>query len=904
MPQALVTTKLRAPRPRSNLVARQRLSEALAAGEGRILTLVSAPAGFGKTTLLTEWAKGWSARGGSVAWVSLDGSDDDPARFLNYLVGAVRSVEPSFGEGILASLRSPGFSPVEALATALVNELAELPQEIVLVLDDYHEISARPIHSLVSFLLEHLPENAHTVISGRADPPLPLPRLRARGQVAELRAADLRFTPDEAAAFLNDTMGLELSADDVAALEGVTEGWVAALQLAALTMQGRGDVSGFVEAFSGSNRHVLDFLTEEVLDRQPEDVRRFLLETTVLERMSAPLCDALTGRNDGQLMLEKLERENLFVVPLDDERRWYRYHRLFADFLRGRLAREEPEGPATLHLRASEWYEGNGQAAEAVRHALAAEDHERAADLVERVVGEMWFRGEAATLLGWLEALPEGAKRRRPRLLLEQATALMWVGRLDGVEPLVREAERVVGAAAGGSAEGYPSGAGDIHRRYLMGYAAAARAWHANLRGNPQEGIGFARQALALLPDDPGPRTFAALSLAAAYSSAGKLEAASGAFSEAAELGLASGNVYGTLEAMGHRAGLRMALGHLLEAEDILRRALELASERGDDTLNAAGEVHVRLGELLYEWDALGPAETRLTEGVRLAGRTGQIGTLVDGYVSLSRLRQARGDPDGAIEAARGAERLARGSGVGRLVAEAAAWKSRLHLARGELATAISEWERMGVGDGAPILVREVEQITRARLLVARGEHEDALPLLSNLREVVQAAGRTGREIEVLNLKALTLRARGERERAVGTLTRALALGESEGYVRSFVDEGPEMAALISEVLGARQRGRMRPSDRVSARYLAKLMAAFEQEAATPATDEHLAEPLSERELEVLALIAAGESNREIAARLFVSTSTVKSHVNNLFRKLHARNRTQATARAREMNLL
>lgn len=895
MPQALVTTKLRAPRPRPNLVARPRLSEALAAGEGRILTLVSAPAGFGKTTLLGGWAEGWTARGGSVAWVSLDESDNDPARFLTYLVGAVRSAEPHFGEGILASLRSPGFPPVEALATTMVNELAELPQEIVLVLDDYHEIGARPVHALVSFLLEHLPENAHIVVSGRTDPPLPLPKLRARGQMAELRAADLRFTPDEAAAFLNDTMELALSADDVAALEEVTEGWVAALQLAALTMQDRKDVSSFVEAFSGSNRHVLDFLSEEVLGHQPDDVRQFLLDTAVLERMSASLCDALTGRDDGQLMLERLERENLFVVALDEERRWYRYHRLFADFLRDRLAREGPERRAPLHLRASEWYEENGLVAEAVRHALTAEDHERAADLVERVVGEVWFRGEAATLLDWLEALPEAAKRRRPRLLLEQATALMWVGRLDGVEPLVREAERVVGTIWD---------AGNIHRRYLTGYAAAARAWHANLRENPQEGIKLARRALALLPDDPAPRAFATLSLAAAYSSVGKPEAASAAFSEAAELGLASGNLYVTLEAMGHRAGLRMALGRLMEAEDILRQALELASERGDDTLIAAGEAHVRLGELLYEWDDLDPAEIRLTEGVRLAGRTGQIGTLVVGYVSLSRLDQARGDADGAIEAAQEVVRLARSSGVGRLVAEAAAWKSRLHLARGELAAATSEWERMGVGDEAPILVREVEQIARARLLIARGEHEDALPLLSDLREVVQAAGRTGREIEILNLQALALRATGEGERAVGTLTRALALGEPEGYVRSFVDEGPEIAALISEVLEAQQRRQPHTSDRVPARCLAKLLAAFEQEAAKPTTDESLAEPLSERELEVLALIAGGESNREIAARLFISTSTVKSHVNNLFRKLQARNRTQATARAREMNLL
>ncbi|MGH3106585.1 MAG: helix-turn-helix transcriptional regulator, partial [Rubrobacteraceae bacterium] len=407
VPQALLTTKLRAPSTRPNLVERPRLREALAAGEGRRLTLISAPAGFGKTTLLGEWAEYRSEDSeSSVAWVSLDETDNDPKHFLVYLLGALQSVEEGIGEGMVASLRSPELPPIELVIGALINELSELPHQITVVLDDYHLISSDTVHEALSFLIEHMPENAHLIISGRSDPPLPLARLRARDQITELRAAELRFTTEEAASFLKDVMGLTLSAADVASLEEITEGWVAALQLAALSMRDREDVSGFVEAFSGSNRHVLDFLAEEVLERQPEEVREFLLKTSVLERMSAPLCDALTSRDDGQGMLERLERENLFVVALDDERRWYRYHHLFADFLRSRLLSGEiPELVASeLHLRASGWYEDNSLEVEAIGHALLASEadphHEVASRLIERGVRGAWSRGEGPTVLG------------------------------------------------------------------------------------------------------------------------------------------------------------------------------------------------------------------------------------------------------------------------------------------------------------------------------------------------------------------------------------------------------------------------------------------------------------------------------------------------------------------------
>jgi len=789
---------------------------------------------------------------------------------------------------------------------ALVNELAELPREITVVLDDYHLISSEPVHDATSFLLEHLSENAHLVVSGRMDPPLPLSKLRARNQMTEIRAADLRFTTEEATAFLGDVMGLALSAADVSALEEVTEGWVAALQLAAISMRHREDVSGFVEAFSGSNRHVLDFLAEEVLERQPRDVSGFLLTTSVLESMSAPLCDALTGRNDGQGMLERLERENLFVVPLDDERRWYRYHHLFADVLRSRLQREQPERIRELHRRAAAWYERNGWSSEAVRHALAAQEHDRAADLVEDVARKMWNRGEVMTLLGWLEALPEETKRRRPQLLLQYAAALLWVGRLDDVEPIAREIERAVGVSGEGRDDDLRPSADETLRRVLLGGVAATRSWRAYLKGDPHGAIALARRALTLLPEkDLELRTFAAFRLAEAYRTADDLEAASAAFAETAELGRAAGHDYLVLSAMSRQAKLQMARGRLRKADHLLRRALRFAVERGGDSLPATGEVHVGIGELLYEWDELETAARRLKEGIRLAERMGQLDTLVDGYVALSRAEMAQGNTESALETAQEANSLAQRSGTGAAIVEAAAWNARLHMARSDMTAAVVELDRMV---GAPAvsvsIVRETAQIARARLTVARGEHDEALRLLEELRQSAEAAGRTGKLIEILTLQALALWERNKKEQAVGTLTRALALAEPEGYVRTFVDEGAAMGDLLSAALEDRQRNPSGAAGRVPARYLAKLMAALAQDAAAPSVDERLPEPVRERELEVLALIAAGKSNAEIARELFVSVSTVKTHINNLYRKLDARNRTQAVARAREMGVL
>src|SRR5215204_4236665 len=902
---SLVYTKLRPSQARPKLIARPRLIAELERESGRKLTLISAPAGFGKTTLLVEWLKGRADGDQSVAWVSLDEGDNDPVRFLSYLVAALRrTVGEGFGEGVLAALRSPEPPRMEAVLGAFVNELDDLPGEVAVVLDDYHVIDSESVHRIVSFLLERLPEGVHIVISGRVDPPLPLARLRTRGQMSELHAADLRFTPEEAAAFLSDVMGLNLSAGDVAALEQVTEGWIAALQLAALSMRERKDISGFIRSFSGSHRDVFDFLAEEVLQRQTDQVQTFLLETSILDRLSGPLCDALTGRNNGQRTLERLERENLLVVPLDDDRVWYRYHHLFVDFLRGRLRRESPERTVELHLRASEWYEENALVAEAVNHALSAGDHERAARLMESSVGQTWYRGEVMTLLDWLRKLPKEAMLRRPLLMVWYAAALMLVGRFDGVESLLREAESAVGAFGEGGGEEPQLRADEADPQHVLATAAAVRSLHARLQGDPQGAIEHAQRALALLPaDNLYPRPFAALCLAEAYRAADDLEAANATFAETAKLSQAAGHDYIALTAMGSLSRLLMSQGRLREADTSLRQALGFAAERGAELLPAVGRVRIGMGELLYERDELDASERELILGTELTERAGELEILVRGQVALSRARQARGDTEGALELAHKTERLTRDSGAPQATIGAALWKARLHLMRDELQAAASQLERAsGVGD-VPSSTRESERISLGRLLIAREDYDEALQLLDRVREVAEAADSKGNIIEILTLQALALRAKDEKTRALNIMGQAFALGEPEGYVRTYVDEGLAMVELLSEVLEAQQKSRL--AFNVPMHYLRKLMAVLER-GATGATlpAARLPEPLSERELEVLQLIAAGKTNRQIATELFVSVGTVKTHINNVYRKLDAHSRTQAVARARGLNLI
>jgi LuxR family transcriptional regulator, maltose regulon positive regulatory protein len=905
----LLTTKLFVPPPQPAVVPRPRLIGRLNEGLRRRLTLVSAPAGFGKTTLVGEWVAGC---GLPAAWLSLDEGDNDPARFLAYLVAALRTIRANVGEGVLGALRSPQPPPAESILTALLNEIAAVPEDFVLVLDDYHVIDARAVDDALTFLIEHLPPGMHLVIATREDPHLPLARLRARGQLTELRAADLRFTSSEAAEFLKGMMGLDLSAEDVAALEDRTEGWIAGLQLAALSMQGRADTAGFIKSFTGSHRFVLDYLVEEVLQRQPERVRGFLLQTAILDRLSGPLCDAVTGEEDGRGLLEILERGNLFVVPLDDERHLFRYHHLFADVLQARLVEEQPDRAPILHRRASEWYEQNSLQADAVRHALAAKDFERVADLVELAALEMLGSGQEDTLFGWLEALPDELVAARPVLSVYYAFALFGRGGFEAVDARLRDAERWLDTTAETGEQGEASSVDmvvvdQVAFRSLPGTIAVARAYIAGARGDVPGVVQQARQAIDHLPgDDYLWRGAAAALLGIAYWTSGELEAAHRSFADGVAYQQKAGHIRFQVVGTHILADIRIAQGRLNEAVRTYEQSLQVAKER-DETVWGTADLYVGLSELHRERGDLEAATQHLLRSKELGEHVGLPETRYRWYVAMARIKEAQGDLDGALDLLDEAERLYVES-PDPDVRPVAALKTRVWVAQGRLGEALGWAREQGLSAHDELsYLREFEYSTLARVLIAQYKSErversihEAIGLLERLRTAAEEGGRMGSVIEILVLQALAYEARGDSPAALVPLERALSLAEPEGYVRVFVDEGRPMAKLLSE---AAAHGIM-PA------YTTKLLAVLESEEHKGEEGSHrfptesVVEPLSQRELEVLRLIARGLSNREISQRLFLALSTVKGHNRIIFSKLMVQRRTEAAARARELGLL
>jgi len=901
----LLQTKLYAPRARPGLVPRPRLIERLTQGTQGKLTLVSAPAGFGKTTLLAEWLATFGAGAAPAAWVALDHSDNEPTLFWAYVVAALQTVQGDVGKSTLALLSSPQPLPVETLLGTLLNELSATPQRILLVLDDYHLIDAQPIHKGMAFLLDHLPPELQLVIAGRADPPLPLSRLRARGELLEVRANDLRFSADEAAAFLNQVMALRLSADDVAALDLRTEGWIAGLQLAALSMQGRGDVAGFIRAFTGTDRYIVDYLVEEVLQRQSQDVRRFLLQTSVLDRMSGPLCDAVTGQKNGTAMLEALERRNLFVVPLDDKRRWYRYHQLFADVLQARSIDEHADRVAVLHGRASEWYERNGEPSDAIRHALAGGDFERAAGLIELVARALVRSNQSARLREWLKLLPEDVVAARPVLSTYYAFAILGIGEMEAAEARLRDAERWLDGNVDASSTPDASPAqmmvtAQAELRSLPGTIALARSFRAQAVGDVAGAASQARRALNLLPEDDHVwRGGAALLLALAHWTRGNLEAAQGIHDEGvASLQKAGDNAL-AISAAYDGALLRIARGRLSEARRIYERALQLAIEHGDAALPRMADLHPGLAELYCEQNDLEAATRHLQRGDELSKNGALRHTPYRQRLARAQLRQAQGDLDGALGLLDEAERIYV-RGVVPDVRPIAALKARWWIARGRLAEALG-WagkQRLSVDDDLDY-VREFEHITFARVLLARCQNDrddqsmrEVRRLLERLLDAADKGGRTGSVIEILVLQARAHAIRGDIQAALVPLQRALPLAEAEGYVQIFVDEGAPMRDLLRGAVG----------DSTSGSYARRLLAAFDVRAhpvSAPAGSAiaGLAEPLTPRELEILRLVAAGMRNQEIADHLVISLSTVKRHIANTYGKLGVDHRTEAVAR-------
>jgi LuxR family transcriptional regulator, maltose regulon positive regulatory protein len=891
VPGSIIQTKVYVPRRRGSTVARSRLSDRL----GRVLdarvALVSAPPGFGKTTLLADWLATFPPDHTAVAWLSLDHGDNDPTGFWRYVTAALQTAAPT--EDFDALLQAQPSQDPSELVGALANVLSALPNDLVLVLDDYHVIENRSVHEAMGFWLDRLPEHVHLVIASRTDPPLALARLRARGELVEIRAADLRFTGDEAAAYFKDVMALDLAAGQLAVLEGRTEGWIAALQLAALSMQGRDNIAEFVNSFAGDDRYIVDYLVEEVLQRQPEHVREFLLKTSVLNRLTGPLCDAVTQHDGGNAMLEALDRANLFLVALDDRRQWYRYHHLFSDVLRAHLANERPAEVAELHRRASAWCEVHAERPEAIRHALAATDFGPAADLVELEWSALALAKQDVTLRGWLDALPNEQLSCRPVLSNVYAGILLSAGELEGVDQHLRDAEQWL-------TPDRPGGMVVVNAdelRTLPASVAVHRAGYALARGDLVESVDHARRALDLAADDDHLNRGGATALMglAAWAS-GDLETAYRSYAEGMADVRRGGHLSGTVGRAVTLADIRVAQGLLGEAMRTYEQALQLASEQGGAVVRGTADIYVGMSELQRERNELNAATQSLLRSQELAEQSGFAQNRHRWRIAMARIHEARGDFDGALNQLSEAEPTFM-IDLSPNVRPLAAMKARMLMRQGRVAEGL-DWAReqsLGVGDELSYL-REYEHITLARALLASGSVADAVGLLERLLEAAEHGGRGGSVVEILVLQALAYQLRGEMASAMGHLEGALRLAEPEGYVRVFVDEGPGMADLLQ---AAAQRG-------IATNYVNLLRSAFGGPKERPPARQasvHV-EPLSERELEVLRLLATDLDGPEIANQLVVSLNTMRTHTKSIFSKLGVNSRRAAVHRAEELQLL
>jgi LuxR family maltose regulon positive regulatory protein len=914
MSTSVLATKLYIPLPRARVVLRPRLIERLNEGLSANckLTLISAPAGFGKTTLVSEWVASCERREPKVraAWLSLDEGDNDPTRFLTYLVAAFQTTVPNIGIGVMALLQSPQPPPTESILTALLNEITNIPDNFSLILDDYHVIDSKPVDYILTFLLEHLPLQMHLVIATREDPHLPLARLRARGQLTELRAADLRFIPSEAAGFLNQVMGLNLSAEDVAALDKRTEGWIAGLQMAAISMQGQKDASSFIKSFTGSHHFVLDYLIEEVLQQQSENVQAFLLRTSILDRMCGPLCDAvlLDPSAFGQETLESLERTNLFIVPMDNERGWYRYHHLFAELLRHRLEQTSPALVPKLHRRASVWLESENLIEEAVSHAFASRDWEHTANLIYHFANRVHIQTNLTTLGSWLAALPESVIRARPWLCVYQALSWYWTGPRDRIEERLQLAEQALPGSQTSEEEA----------THLEGYIAAIRAHYALVSGNIPRVLVMAQTALQKLPEGDYMRGWTAVALGGAYWGQGNVVASQQAFQTAKTVALQH-NYRLLAVAPACYVGMQLVKqGQLDEALCVYREGVEYATLAGGQQLPIAGFPKVKLGDVLRERNDLLGADQWLRPGLEQCLQLGHPDVLVDAYAAMVRLQLTQNDWLGANATFQKADELAQKSPVDPFVR---CWlddcRVRLWLAKGRMDD-LAQWaETSGLTvDGELSYHYDLHHLNLARLLLARarraatpaGAHaclNQASCLLARLLVAAENAGWVHETIKILVQEALVFAESSDKNKALRTLARAIALAEPGGFIRIFADEGEPMRLLILDFRLLAEKQALEGHKPIE--YMDKILAAFAQIVPQLEVSDQkstMLEPLSQREVEVLRLIAQGLSNQEIGERLFLALDTIKGHNRRIYDKLQVQRRTEAIARAHELGLL
>ena len=917
MPSPLLTTKLHVPQARVERVLRPHLVARLQQGlEGKLI-LVSAPAGYGKTTLICEWL---TACKQAIAWVSLDKGDNDPARFWAYILAALQSAFSSSARTLPEVLLQDNPPINEASISLLINELDKLGQPIILVLDDYHNIEDQAIHDGLSLLVEQAPTHFHLVILTRADPPLPLARLRARSQMAELRLADLRFRKRESTEFLNTVMKLSLSEADLSVLEASTEGWVAGLQMAGLSLQGKEDASTFIRSFSGENRYVLDFLFEEVFQRQPREIQDFLLRTSVLEQLCGSLCDAVNLRDDGQATLGILENSNLFLISLDDRRKWYRYHHLFGDLLKSRLQQTFPEETALLHQRASGWYFAENNLESAIVHALAAQDFERAASLVELVIKNEEVLNHLVALRSWMDHLPLETLEMHPWLCVYRA----WVDFETGQRGIVEERLQTLERSTERSLE-----AGDPQRQHIQGHIAALRAYEAFSAGNIPQVLEMGQRALRLLPADDRMRSSAAIVLGAAYWANGDVQQAEWSFRLAREAALKISSVRAA-PATCYIGLQQVKQGRLQDAIDTFQDGLRMATLPDGNETFLAGFANIRLGDLHRERNDLALASCFLTRGLEQCVHLGQVDVLVDAYVCLGRYQLTVGDLNSLSETLQMADRVVQPMKVDAWVR---CWlddlRLRFWLAKGDLDAANRWAQNSGLSPDGPLSYQhDLHHQNLARVLVAQGRlynsgtaSEKASALLARLRAAAEKAGWVHEEIRILILQALNEQAQHKSGSALKNLARAAVLAEPGGYVRVFVDEGDIMRGLLvalgknlqnekHEVLN--EFGISFQSEHTAAirRHIGRLVAAFENVPTRPAQAEparavqEVIEPLSAREMEVLNLLAQGCADKQIAENLVIARETVHKHLKNIYGKLGVHSRTEAIARARELDLV
>jgi LuxR family maltose regulon positive regulatory protein len=865
----LLATKLYIPSIRNNLVPRQRLIQILndAWQQDKKLILVSASAGYGKTTLVTEWVRGLNTKS---AWISLDEADNDPVRFQTYLLAALQLIDKSIGEKTRPMLQSPQPLPPEVLLTVLLNEITNIPTPFILVLDDYHLIQTLQIHSQLDFLLEHQPPQMHLVIITREDPPLPLARLRARGQMVEIRQNDLRFLPEECTDFLQRVMGLNLTGDDITALERRTEGWIVGLQLAAVSMQGRDDLSNFVEAFTGSSHYVLDYLIDEVFKQQPADVQDFLLKTSILDRLSGSLCDAVANRTDSRILLDHLEHANLFVFPLDQSCNWYRYHRLFADLLRQRLHSTDSLSEKKLHQLASQWLVTEGFIPEAIQHSLAASDWEKAADLIQENAVRMLASGELMTLISWLKALPNETIFARPELCQNYGWALTLTGQLNEADVYLQQAENTT-----------------RDDETLLGPILVARAYHLRVRGDIPQAVDYARRALSILPKtDALSRGLAALTLGLAYWNIVNFQESEQAFLEVDRAAQQSNNHYARMTALSYLGNIQSVFGHLHRAVELYQQVIQLGGQSPP-----VAPAHIGLATLFYEWNQIDSAIEQAQIGIEQSQRTGNPLILSDGYRILAIIHQGLGEAEASIAALKKADQLVDGHQVSPLARfRIAACHVQVALAQNNL-TSAQYWADQVTEPADTSLFDPCLGLIPVHILIAQNKKSEAEQKLNILFDTACRKGCGTGMVEIRLLQAL---AADNHSDAFHFLHDALKMAQPEGFIRTFVDKGQPVKALLE---------RLKSQGGEQKEYLLTILSAFGELGRVPVPQE-LVEPLSERELDVLWLLGQGLSNGEIAQRLIISVGTVKTHVHNIIDKLGVSSRAQAVAQARVLKLL